>query len=80
MKQALLALNDVRVSFNDVSVLHGVSLSLERGEALGLVGESGSGKSVTWLAALGLLLPRRGFRERTTGRDRAHWRSHVPAG
>jgi peptide/nickel transport system ATP-binding protein len=39
-------------------VLHGVDLTLDRGEALGLVGESGSGKSVTWLAVMGLLGPR----------------------
>ena len=32
-----------------------VSLSLNRGEALGLVGESGSGKSMTALAIMGLL-------------------------
>lgn len=48
-------LEGLSVSFDGVRVLHGVDLSLRRGEALGLVGESGSGKSVTWLAALGLL-------------------------
>lgn len=36
-------------------VLHGVSLHVAQGEAVGLVGESGSGKSVTCRAALGLL-------------------------
>jgi peptide/nickel transport system ATP-binding protein len=51
----LVEINDLRVSFDGVQVLHGVDLSIARGEALGLVGESGSGKSVTWLAALGLL-------------------------
>ena len=53
----LLRIKDLRVEFGPVTVLHGIDLTLRRGEALGLVGESGSGKSVTWLAALGLLPP-----------------------
>ena len=52
---ALLTIANLTVAFDGVRVLHGVDLSLARGETLGLVGESGSGKSVTWLAALGLL-------------------------
>lgn len=51
----LLAIENLAVAFDGVSVLRGIDLSLDRGEALGIVGESGSGKSVTWLAALGLL-------------------------
>ncbi len=53
--QPFVELSCLNVSFDGVQVLHGVELSIRRGEALGLVGESGSGKSVTWLAALGLL-------------------------
>ncbi|MEO0999981.1 MAG: ABC transporter ATP-binding protein, partial [Pseudomonadota bacterium] len=55
----LIELRDLRVSFDIgdrfVRALHGVDLTLARGETLGLVGESGCGKSITWLAALGLL-------------------------
>jgi peptide/nickel transport system ATP-binding protein len=36
-------------------LVHDVTLSLERGERLGLVGESGSGKTMTALALMGLL-------------------------
>jgi oligopeptide/dipeptide ABC transporter ATP-binding protein len=40
-----------------IQALDAVSLSLERGEALGLVGESGSGKSTLGRALLGLIPP-----------------------
>ena len=51
----LLEIENLRVWFGASEVVRGVSLTLERGEVLGLVGESGSGKSVTSLAILGLL-------------------------
>lgn len=52
---ALVEIRDLKVAFDGRSALHGVDLTIGRGEALGLVGESGCGKSITWLAALGLL-------------------------
>ena len=55
MATPLVSIQGLNVAFTGVSVLRGVDLALQKGEAVGLVGESGSGKSVTWLAALGLL-------------------------
>jgi peptide/nickel transport system ATP-binding protein len=56
----LLMLNDLRISVRTdeqgyVEAVSGLSLTLARGEALGLVGESGCGKTLTSLAILGLL-------------------------
>lgn len=56
---ALLVLDGLTVSYptaqGEKTVVDGVSLTVRRGEVLGLVGESGSGKSQTAFAILGLL-------------------------
>ncbi|MCD8515708.1 MAG: ABC transporter ATP-binding protein [Burkholderiaceae bacterium] len=55
----LLTLDHLRVDFQTrhgvVHAVQDISLSLSRGETLGIVGESGSGKSVTSYALMGLL-------------------------
>ncbi|MGY0056718.1 dipeptide/oligopeptide/nickel ABC transporter permease/ATP-binding protein [Streptomyces sp. LZ34] len=55
----LLTVEGLRVSYpkpgGDKTVVDGVSLTVARGEVLGLVGESGSGKSQTAFSVLGLL-------------------------
>ncbi len=57
--QPLVQIEDLHVSFPQsdgvVQAVRGVSLTLARGESLGIVGESGSGKSVSCMAALRLL-------------------------
>ena len=57
----LLAVEDLSVEFRTrdgvVHALEEVSLTVGRGETVGVVGESGSGKSVTALAILGILHP-----------------------
>ena len=56
---SLLALSDLRVAFatpsGPVTVVDGLSFTLEPGETLCIAGESGSGKSVTALSLMGLL-------------------------
>jgi peptide/nickel transport system ATP-binding protein len=57
----LLEVRDLEVCFplggEWIPVVRGVSLTVGRGEVVGLVGESGSGKSMTALAVLGLVPP-----------------------
>jgi peptide/nickel transport system ATP-binding protein len=56
---ALLDVKDLRTRFRsdegEVRAVDGVSLQVDRGEAVGLVGESGCGKTVTALSVMGLV-------------------------
>lgn len=55
----LLEVKNLKTSFRthigDVQAVRGVSLHLDKGEALGIVGESGCGKSVTMMSIMRLL-------------------------
>ncbi|MFK0156556.1 ATP-binding cassette domain-containing protein [Streptomyces sp. NPDC090499] len=64
MTTPLLEVSDLRVAYpgrgfraRPVEILHGVSLTVHRGETLGIVGESGSGKTTIGRAVLGLVKP-----------------------
>ncbi len=56
-KELLLNIEGLRIEgYSDekwIEIVHGVDLSLHRGEVLGLIGESGAGKSTIGLAAMG---------------------------
>jgi peptide/nickel transport system ATP-binding protein len=51
----MMEIEKLRVDYGAVRALDGVSLSIDRGEIVGLAGESGSGKSTVALAILRLL-------------------------
>ena len=57
MADKMLDLRGLRVKFISTGkeAVHGIDLSMKRGERLGLVGESGSGKTVTAMAISGLI-------------------------
>jgi peptide/nickel transport system ATP-binding protein len=56
-KNVLLEIKDLRIEgYSDeqwIEIVHGVDLTLHRGEVMGLIGESGAGKSTIGLAAMG---------------------------
>jgi branched-chain amino acid transport system ATP-binding protein len=57
---SLLEVKDLDFAYGDVHVLHGVSLSVEKGEIVTLVGSNGAGKSTTLRNISRLLRPRSG--------------------
>jgi oligopeptide transport system ATP-binding protein len=83
MAETLLRVDDLKVHFpisdgkllrrqqRSVRAVDGVSLTIARGETLGLVGESGCGKSTTGLAILRMLEPTAG-RIEFEGQDITH--------
>jgi phospholipid/cholesterol/gamma-HCH transport system ATP-binding protein len=50
----MLSLRDVRVSYGEVEILHGISFDVKRGETLVILGGSGSGKSTLLRTLVGL--------------------------
>ena len=53
----ILVLSDVSKSFGALKVTDGVSLSVRRGEALGIIGPNGAGKSTLFNLITGNILP-----------------------
>ena len=64
----MLELDNVHAYYGDSHILHGVSLSVGKGEVVCLLGRNGAGKTTTILTVMGYLHPR-GGRVRYGGRD-----------
>jgi branched-chain amino acid transport system ATP-binding protein len=56
----LIAVDDLHTYYGKSHILHGVSLTVGRGEVVGLLGRNGVGKSTTLKSIMGLVSPRRG--------------------
>jgi branched-chain amino acid transport system ATP-binding protein len=56
----VLELIDLKVSYGGVEALHGLSLSVAKGELVTILGANGAGKSTTLMAVSGLVRPRSG--------------------
>ena len=55
MPDAILEVRDLKAFYGDFQALHGVSLSLAKGEVLSLIGSNGAGKSTLLKAICGLV-------------------------
>lgn len=51
---SLLKIENLKKSFNETEVLKGISVTVEKGQVLGIIGPSGSGKSTLLRCATGL--------------------------
>jgi phospholipid/cholesterol/gamma-HCH transport system ATP-binding protein len=58
--ETMISLRDVRVSYGDREILHGVSFDVRRGETMVILGGSGSGKSTLLRTLVGLEKPSSG--------------------
>jgi amidase len=74
-RDIVLEIADLRSGYGDVPVLHGVSLQLHAGEAVGVVGHNGMGKS-TLLKTVTGLLPARAGKIVIDGVDVTTWPAH----
>jgi ATP-binding cassette, subfamily B, bacterial PglK len=75
-------LDDIHFTYPGANVpsIRGVSITIRRGEAVGLVGATGSGKTTLVDIILGLLTPTRGLvriDERDLGKDIAAWQRRI---
>jgi len=68
--ETVISLRDLRVSYGEREILHGISFDVLRGETLVILGGSGSGKSTLLRALVGLEKPSAG-EIRIKGRDLA---------
>ena len=64
----MLRLTDVVASYGPITVLHGLSLEVQRGEIVCLLGGNAAGKSTTLKAILGIVRPGAGSVELDQGR------------
>src|SRR4030088_92002 len=58
--EAVISLRNLRVSYGEREILHGISFDVQRGETLVILGGSGSGKSTLLRTLVGLEKPTSG--------------------
>ena len=71
----VLDITDLHAGYGEVPVLHGISLQLWEGEAIGIVGHNGMGKTTLLKTIMGLL-PSSGGKIVIDGVDVTSWAAH----
>ena len=69
---AMFRMEDVHTYYGDSHILHGVSLDLPQGKAVGLLGRNGMGKTTLIRTLMGYVPPRAG-KIFADGREVTHW-------
>lgn len=69
---AMFRIEDVHTYYGDSHILHGVSLDLPQGKAVGLLGRNGMGKTTLIRTLMGYVPPRSG-KIFADGREVTHW-------
>lgn len=72
----MLEINDLRVTYGPIEVVHGVSISVNEAECVALIGANGAGKSSTLKAICGLV-PASGGSIRFDGKDITNHSGHA---
>ena len=75
---SIVHVNDIHTYYGTSHVLHGVSLTIRRGESVSLMGRNGMGKTTTIRSIFGLTPPRKG-EIRIGGRDMTGAAPHLIA-
>src|SRR5262245_41694985 len=60
MAESAVDVRDLEVRYGSLRILHGISLSVAKGQTVGVVGESGSGKSTLARTLVGMVRPSAG--------------------
>ena len=60
MTEAVLQVSELRASYGETNVLHGVDFEVRRGETVALLGRNGAGKTTTLNAIMGIVGDRQG--------------------
>ncbi len=88
MAEPILQVNEIHCGYDNVPVIHGISLEVNAGELVAIVGANGAGKTTTMRTIAGLMHPTQGsihFKGQDISRTPAHdtirqGMSYVPEG